>query len=84
MTLALFVIEINSDGDDDYSSQPQLIVCFVPQRNETAKVPKPEHDERGEVIVVLGLVVLEGCLSLALRRDHDIQSQDVEVSTMQK
>lgn len=53
-----------------------LIVCFVPQRNETVKVPKPEHDERGEVLVVLGLVVLDGCLSLALRRDHDIRSPE--------
>lgn len=72
------------DEEDAEYLRPDLIVCLDPRRNEILKVPMPEHDEKRESILVLGLGVLDGCLSLVLWRNDHIQSRDVEVLAMKK
>lgn len=72
------------DEEDAEYLRPNLIVCLDPRRNEILKVPMPEHDEKRESILVLGLRVLDGCLSLVLWRNDHIQSREVEVLAMKK
>ncbi|XP_057489499.1 F-box protein CPR1-like [Actinidia eriantha] len=71
--------------DVDEFSQPYSIVCFDPQSNEVVDVPMPHREGERKEDILLGLGVLDGCLSLvfcrgAMRPD----ASDVEVLAMKK
>ena len=65
--------------------EPYLIVSFHPHTNEFVKVPLPQHELRKETTVI-GIGVLDGCLSLALTQDHICRTNmtDVEVFAVKK
>ncbi|XP_057489500.1 F-box/kelch-repeat protein At3g23880-like [Actinidia eriantha] len=70
-----------AETGEDFSFQSYLIVYFDPQSNGFGKLPMPQRKED----ILLGLGVLNGCLSLAFCRGKmEFDASDIEVLAMKK